>query len=49
MWYKLPDKLQMIVAKLVMRIGQQTNIFKLQLWGLNHYPIVIMDEEYEDA
>lgn len=49
MWYKLPDRFQMVVAKLAIKIGYKINVFKLQLWGLTHYPIVIMDDEYEDA
>lgn len=45
MWYKLPDKLQMIIAKSVIIIGKKTNTFKLTLWGMTHYPMVIVDEE----
>jgi len=50
MWYKLPVRLQMFVGKLAIKLGRKTNSFRLQLWGMTHCPIVIIDdEEYENA
>jgi hypothetical protein len=44
MWYRLPMKLQTMIARKILNLGYTFNKQRMVIWGITHIPMIIEDD-----